>query len=60
MTFNLDMYRIASVPICEDGEEADLVAAQRADSFLEIGDMGHSAVWRRVARETLEAQIGSC
>jgi len=44
MTSDLDIYRTASVLIRELGEEADLVAAQRADSFLEAGDMAGSAV----------------
>ena len=39
MTSDLDIYRTASVLIREHGEEADLVPAERADSFLEAGDM---------------------
>jgi len=50
MTSDLDIYRTASVLIREHGDEADLVAAQRADSFLEAGDMAGSAVWRRVLK----------
>jgi len=42
--------------IREHGDEADLVAAQRADSFLEAGDMDGSAVWRRVLRAIKEIQ----
>ena len=42
MTSDLDIYRTASVLIREHGEEADLVAAERADSFLEAGDMDGS------------------
>ena len=42
MTADLDIYRTASVLIREHGDEADLVAAQRADSFLEAGDMDGS------------------
>jgi hypothetical protein len=30
------------------------VAAQRADSFLEAGDLDGSAVWRRVLRAIME------
>jgi hypothetical protein len=33
MTSDLDIYRTANVLIREHGDEADLVAAQRADSF---------------------------
>ena len=38
MTSDLDIYRTATVLIREHGDEADLVAAQRADSFLEAGE----------------------
>ena len=56
MTSDLDIYRSASVLIREHGEEADLVAAERADSFLEAGDMAGSAVWRRVLKAVKEIQ----
>ena len=35
-------------------EGADLVAAMRADSFLEAGEMDGSAVWRRVLKAIKE------
>lgn len=54
LTSDLDIYRTASVLIREHGDEADLVAAMRADSFLEAGDMAGSAVWRRVLRAIKE------
>ena len=56
MTSALDIYRTASVLIREHGDEADLVAAERADSFLEAGDVDGSAVWRRVLRAIKEIQ----
>jgi len=56
MTSDLDIYRTASILIREHGEEADLVAAQRADSFLEACDMAGPAVWRRVAKAVKEIQ----
>jgi hypothetical protein len=56
MTSDLDIYRTASVLIREHGDEADLVAAQRADSFLEAGDANGSAVWKRVLRVIKEIQ----
>jgi hypothetical protein len=34
MTSDLDIYRTASVLICEHGEDAGLEAAQRADAML--------------------------
>ena len=54
LTSDLDIYRTASVLIREHGDEAELVAAQRVDSFLEAGDMAGSAVWRRVLRAIKE------
>jgi len=54
LTSDLDIYRTASVLIREHGDEADLVAAVRADSFLEAGDMDGSAVWRRVLKAIKE------
>lgn len=48
LTSDLDIYRTASVLIREHGDEADLVAAQRAEGFLEAGDMDGSTVWQRV------------
>ncbi len=54
MTSDLNIYRTASVLIREHGDEADLVAAQRADEFLDRGDMAGSAVWRRVLKAIKE------
>ena len=48
MTSDLDIYRTANVLTLEHGDEADLVAAQWADNFLEAGDMDGSAVWKRM------------
>lgn len=44
MTRHLDIYRTPSVLVREHGEEAYLLAAQRADSFLEAGDVEWCAV----------------
>jgi hypothetical protein len=54
MTSDLDIYRTANVLIREHGDEADFVAAQRADSFLEAGDIDGSAVWKRVLKAIKE------
>jgi hypothetical protein len=54
MTSDLDIYRTANVLIREHGDEADLVAAQRADSFLEAGDLDGCAVWKRVLKAIKE------
>ena len=42
--------------IREHGEEADLEAAQRADSFLEDGDVDGSAIWKLVLKAIKEIQ----
>ncbi len=56
MTSDIDIYRTASVLIREHGEEADFVAAQRADSFLDAGDMDGLAAWKRVLAAIKEIQ----
>lgn len=56
MTPEIDIYRTASVLIRGHGDEADLAAVQRADSFLEAGDMDGSVVWRRVLKASKEIQ----
>ncbi len=57
MTSDLDIFRTASILIREHGDEADLVAAQRADSFLEASDVDGSAVWRRVLKALPERDL---
>ena len=54
MTTDLDIYRTANVPVREHGDEADLVPAERADSFLEAGDMAGSVVWKQVLKAIKE------
>jgi hypothetical protein len=56
MTSDLDIYRTASVLIREHGDEADFVAAQRADSFLEAGDFDGQMIWKRVLKAVKEIQ----
>lgn len=56
MTSDLEIYRTASALIREHGDEAELVAARRADGFQEAGDLDGSAVWRRVLTSIREIQ----
>ena len=56
MTSDLDIYRTASVLIREHGDQADLVAAERADGFLEAGDVDGCSVWKRVLAAIKEIQ----
>jgi hypothetical protein len=53
---DLDIYRTASVLIREHGDEADLVAAQRADRFLGAGDIDGQMNWKRVLAAVKEIQ----
>jgi len=56
MTFDLDIYRTASVLIREHGEEAALEAAQQADAMLEEGSLDGQRVWKRVLAAVKEIQ----
>ncbi len=56
MTTDLDIYRTANVLVREHGDEVDLVPAERADSFLEAGDMAGSVVWKQVLKAIKETQ----
>ncbi len=44
------------VLIREHGDEADLVAAQRANTFIDAGDMDGTAVWKRALTAVKEIQ----
>ena len=50
MLSDLDIYRSANVLIREHGEDATIVAAQRADAMLERGDLDELAVWKRIVK----------
>ena len=49
-------YRSAQVLIREHGEDATLVAAQRADDMLARGDLEGLAVWKRIAKAVEKIQ----
>jgi len=52
----LDIWRSAQILIAENGEQADLYAAIRADQCLEEGDTEGVAVWMRIKRAIEELQ----
>ncbi len=56
MTSDLDIYRTASVLVKHYGKDAALVAAERADSFLDAGDIDGSMIWNRVLKAIKETQ----
>ena len=47
-----DIWTAAGLLIKEYGEHAAVIAAQRADAFLEQGDMDGRGVWLRIMRAT--------
>jgi len=53
---NTDIYHLAHILLREHGNEADLVAAELADSFLEAGEVDGSAVWKRVLEAVKDIQ----
>ena len=60
MISDLDIYRAAKLLIDQQGEDAALNAAERADLLLEEGDMEGAAVWRAIvtAIEDLQRKRG--
>ena len=55
MTTDIDIYRAANVLIKKRGAvEAEIEAAQRADAFLESGDMEGQSVWLRIMEAVKE------
>ncbi len=56
MILDLDIYHAANLLVKQHGEDAPIEAAMRADAMLEAGDLGGSAVWRRILRAVGELQ----
>jgi hypothetical protein len=59
MISDLDTWRVVNLLIRQHGDDAEIVAAQRADLMLERGDRDGQLVWLRIRRaiadwETLE------
>ena len=48
MVSNLDIWRAANLLIRHHGEDAEIVAAQRANLTLERGDRHGQLVWLRI------------
>ena len=45
---DLDIWRAASVPIDQHGDESPIHAAMRVDELLDKGDLDGRAVWQRI------------
>jgi hypothetical protein len=55
MTAKLDIYRAANILVKEYGaEQAPLMAAKRADTLLDLGDIDGQRVWKEVLRAVRE------
>ena len=54
MTPDIDIWRAATLLIKQHGENAEIVAAQRADQMLERGDPERRLVWLRIRRAFAE------
>jgi hypothetical protein len=56
MFSDLDIWRAANLLIQQNGTEAEIVKAQRADLMLERGDRDGQLVWMRIRRAVAELQ----
>ncbi len=56
MTPDIDIWRAANLIMKQHGENAEIVAAQRADLMLERGDRDGRLVWLRIRRAIAELQ----
>ncbi len=56
MTSDLDIYRAAHELIEQHGEDAPILAAMRADEWMDTGDMEGEAVWLRIVKAVEELQ----
>jgi hypothetical protein len=52
----LDIWRAANLLIQQHGEDAEIVAAQRADQMLDRDDHDGQRVWLRIRRAIAELQ----
>lgn len=48
MISDIDLWRAADILIKRYGDDAPIIAAQRADEMLAIGDVEGQLVWKRV------------
>ena len=53
---DMNIWRAANLVIKQHGENAEIVAAQRADLMLERGDPERRLVWLRITRAIVELQ----
>jgi hypothetical protein len=51
---DIDIWRAANLVIQQHGDDAEIVAAQRADELLDRGDCDGQLVWLRIRRAVAE------
>ena len=56
MTSEIDIWRLAHLLVRRHGDDAPLVAAQRADEMLARGDVEGQAMWKRNVRGVEEVK----
>ena len=56
MISDLDIWRAANLLLRQYGENAEIVAAHRADELLERADLDGEVVWLRIKRAVAELQ----
>ncbi len=58
MIADMDIWRAANLLVKQHGDDAAIVAAQRADELLASGDMDGEIVWMRILAAVKELQRG--
>jgi hypothetical protein len=56
MTLDIDVWRVANVLVKQHGEDAAIIAAQRADTLLAEGDVEGQRVFREIVKAINELQ----
>ena len=56
MVPDIDIWRAANLLIREHADDAEIVAARRADEMLERGDHDGQRVWLRIKQAIIELQ----
>jgi hypothetical protein len=54
---DLDIWRAASILVKRHGEDAAIVAGQRADAMLAQGDIEGKIVWQRITAAVSELHV---
>ena len=60
MVPEIDIWRAANLLLKQHGENAEIVAAQRADEMLERGEIEGQRVWLRIRRAVAQWQAEPC